>query len=387
MSELITKSFDELNSYLKKKSLQDRFKGYDPFDGLNSPVITKSILGKSRLIRLAWIQFFKRSPINLRKLAFIKHGYNPQALGLFLSSYSLLYKKFKLPEDLETINYLVDKINETKISGYSGACWGYNFSWQARAFYQPLNTPMIVPTAAVFNGLLDANEILASNEVNDLALSTKEFVLNDLNRTYEDKNFAFSYSPLDKTVVFNASLMASKILARIYYINNDNDLLPTIQASVKFCINNQHNNGSWTYGAKSYHQWIDNFHSGYNIECLVDISKYLGSEQYQENIDRGYNYYISTFFDEMGRSKYYSNKLYPIDINSPAQLLVVLATLNKNKDLAELVMNWTSTYMQDGNGFFYYRKHQSYKNKISYLRWSQAWMHYGMAKYLFETNK
>src|SRR5215831_20628650 len=39
------------------------FGGYDPFDGLNSRVIQATPLKNSRVVRLAWTQFHKRSPI------------------------------------------------------------------------------------------------------------------------------------------------------------------------------------------------------------------------------------------------------------------------------------------------------------------------------------
>lgn len=250
MSENIQASFNRLYDYLNNIPLEERFKGYDPFDGLNSPVIENTFLGKFRFIRLVWVQLFKRSPINLRKITLVKPGYNPQALGLFLSAYCKLYRAHERKKDLEAIEFLLKKIEETRIDNYSGACWGYNFSWQARAFYQPLNTPMIVPTAAVFNGLMDAFELLARGEILNIALSVEKFIREDLNRSYEGENFAYSYSPKDNSIVYNASLMASKVLARIYNFTKNDELLTEVDASVMFCINKQQENGEWTYGAK-----------------------------------------------------------------------------------------------------------------------------------------
>ena len=390
MSEKLQHSFQKLYNYLQNFPLEDRFKGMDPFDGLNSPIISKTFFGKSRLLRLIWIQFFKRSPISFRKLALIRPGYNPQALGLFISAYCILYKNHQREDDLRSIKFLLEKIKHSKIEGYSGACWGYNFNWQARAFYQPKNTPMIVPTTAVFNGLMDAYELLEEQEILDLALSTGQFILNDLNRTYEGDNFAFSYSPIDKAVVYNASLMGSKVLSRIYHYTQNEDLLPIINASAQFCVNHQQDDGHWTYGAKPYHQWIDNFHSGYNLECLSDVARFTDSNQFFQIIEKGFKFYCETFFDKIGRSKYYSKKTYPIDINNPAQLLSVTATLNKKLEHEKLINNvlaWTIDNMQDDKGYFYYRQYAKYTNKINYIRWSQAWMFFGMAKYLYEINE
>ena len=57
-----------------------------PYDGLNSTIFRRLpyISGK-RLPRLAWIQFMKRSPFNLRPVLGVKKEHNPKGLGLFLA--------------------------------------------------------------------------------------------------------------------------------------------------------------------------------------------------------------------------------------------------------------------------------------------------------------
>jgi hypothetical protein len=45
-----------------------KYAGYDPFDSLNSGLIGNTPLGNFKLMRLAWLQFGKRSPINFRPL-------------------------------------------------------------------------------------------------------------------------------------------------------------------------------------------------------------------------------------------------------------------------------------------------------------------------------
>jgi hypothetical protein len=45
-----------------------------------------------------------------------------------------------------------------------------------------------------------------------------------------------------------------------------------------------------------------------------------------------------------------------------------------NLALAHGVLRWALTHLWDDRGFFYYRVLRSHTNKISYMRWSQAWM-------------
>ena len=66
------------------------------------------------------------------------------------------------------------------------------------------------------------------------AVSIKDFILKDLNRTYDDSgDFAFSYSPIDKTQVYNASLLGAKILSRIYSYTNEEEL---VECAKKGCF-------------------------------------------------------------------------------------------------------------------------------------------------------
>lgn len=379
MNHQIAYSFKLLKSVIESSPLKSRFKGYDPFDGLNSPIIKNTFLGNSRIIRLAWVQLFKRNPINFRSLAGIKKIENPQALAVFLSSYCQLYKNDGLAKHLESIHYLANRIIELKLTKWSGSCWSYPFAWQARAFYQPKNTPLIIPTNYCFNALLDAHEITQNNEYKTVALSVAEFIIHDLNKTKEGDFFAFSYSPGDKSVVYNASLMASQVMSRCYHYTTDKSYKDIAFASVQYCVNYQKDDGSWTYGKKSFHQWIDNFHSGYNLVCLMDYATYCDDHQFDENIKKGLNYYLNTFFNSDGFSKYFNTKKYPLDINNVAQLVI---TLNKAKKLTEnqvlisSVLNYTITTLQSKKGWFYYQKNKWTTNKNIYLRWSNAWMFY-----------
>ena len=268
----IQNAFEALKGYCEGED----FKGYDPYDGLNSPLF-QSIkpLAKSRFARLAWIQFFKRSPLNLRNLAGINKDYNPKALGLFLSSYCNLYKVEQKSEYLDKIHFFSSRLLELRNMEYSNSCWGYNFDWQARAFFQPKNIPTIVASTFIASALLDAYEITADQILLKTARSTCDFILKDLNRNFDDKgNFAFSYSPLDKSIVFNASLLGSRILSRVYSFTGEVELIEEAKRSVAFCCDHQRIDGSWGYGTYSFHQWVDNFHTAYNLECIAEYAKY-----------------------------------------------------------------------------------------------------------------
>ncbi|MCK5367902.1 MAG: delta-aminolevulinic acid dehydratase [Cyclobacteriaceae bacterium] len=378
----ISKSFEALKKYCEN----EQFKGWDPYDGLNSIFFQKLPIRDNRLIRLAWIQLFKRNPVNLRPIFRISKDFNPKGLGLFLSGYCNLFRQNNEDLYLDRISELSHRILSLESEGYYGSCWGYNFDWQARAFFQPKHTPTVVATSFISYALLDAYDITKEEFLLNTARSACDFILKDLNRTYDKQgNFSFSYSPTDKTQVFNASLLGSKLLSRVYSYTGEEHLINEAKRSVEYCIDHQNENGSWAYGILPFHQWIDNFHSGYNLECISEYQKYSQDFSYNMNLKKGLDYYLNVFFTSEGKSKYYNNKLYPIDIHAPAQMVVTLyrlGELEKNKKLVARVLNWTIGNMQSSKGYFYYQKKKYLSSKIPYMRWAQAWMFYALSFYL-----
>ncbi|MFI5185140.1 MAG: hypothetical protein ACHQF0_00280 [Chitinophagales bacterium] len=380
----ILESFYRLKNYCE----QEDFKGWDPFDGLNSRLFQQlPLLSKKRLPRLVWIQLFKKLPFNLRTVLGVKKGYNPKGIALFLAGYCKLSSLRGLhDESVEKINVLAKRLISLRTDNFSGNCWGYNFDWQSRAFFQPKFTPTVVATTFAANALIDAYEVTNDTVYLDAAIHSKEFILNDLNRTYSGGGkFAFSYSPQDHTSVFNASLLGARLLSRIYSYTNDHELKELAKNAVDYCVDFQNNDGSWMYSPLPYHGWIDNFHTGFNLECISDYALYTNDHSYNNSLCKGMEYYLKTFFDHKGRSKYYSDSLFPIDIHAPSQLVITLEKtkyFNENRELIDRVLKWTITNMQSPDGYFYYQKRKFYTNKIPYMRWSQGWMFYALSAYL-----
>lgn len=195
---------------LKQHCEGEGFKGWDPYDGLNSKLFHAiPFLDKSAIGRLIMIQTFKRNPVNLRRLALIPKDYNAKGIGLLLQGYcnlfnlvkkqNVLSSKLGSMSELESrVVELADLLLSLRSQGdYHGACWGYNFDWQARRlFLFPKNTPTVVATQFCATALMSAYEVTGKKQYLDVALSSAEFVIQDLHRTPYNNGFLFSYSPL-----------------------------------------------------------------------------------------------------------------------------------------------------------------------------------------------
>jgi rhamnogalacturonyl hydrolase YesR len=338
------------------------------------------------LPRLIWIQAFKRSPINLRPLFLIKKEYNPKGLALFLTGYCNLYQITKKADYLQKVHYLAQNLIHLQSKGFSGACWGYNFPWQSRSGFLPKGFPSAVTTSFASYALMDAHDSTGNQEYLDSAMSSCQFILNDLKRTKRGKGYLFSYTPQKPGCVYNASLLASRLLSRAHDYSKDDKLLENARASVLASITAQRADGAWPYGELPFQNWVDSFHTGYNLECISEYQKYSGDTSYSTNLENGFQYYLKKFFLDDGTPKYYDNEIYPIDIHSPAQFIVTLFrmnTLSEHKETVDKVVVWTLDKMQNKkNGSFYYQRRNGLSYRIPYMRWGQAWMFYSLSFFL-----
>lgn len=393
---------DTLTAFLKLKNYceQEGFKGWDPYDGLNSKVFQAlPWLKQSALCRLIVIQGFKRCPINLRHFALVPKEYNAKGIGLFLQGYCNLYRLVErdpqlagglgsLEELRAQIKKLADLLLELRSQGdYSGACWGYNFDWQARRlFLFPKYTPTVVATNFCATALMEAYEVTREQQYLDVALSAAQFVINDLHRTPYKDGFLFSYSPLEgNDTVFNASLLGARLLSFCYHYTKNEEYRALARQTVSACCAAQAEDGSWVYGMLPVQSWIDSFHTGYNLDALIAYQEMTGDVSFTENIERGLLYYLEHFFEQDGTPKYYHDRTYPIDIHCPGQLFVSLARLHRygeHHEFADRVMAWTIGNMQDKKGYFYYQMKPGLSSKIPYMRWSNAFMFYAMSYHL-----
>jgi hypothetical protein len=381
--------FQRLKGYCEKES----FQGWDPYDGLNSKIYNLLPFKRSYYLRLLWTQIFKKSPVNLRRLFLISKGHNAKGVSLFLSAYCNLYVmsrkgniEFGQPEEiLRKVNYFSELLMQLQNPDYSGSCWGYNFDWQNRETFRPKNTPTVVATSFCGEALFRAYEVTENNFFLDCALSSCDFVAKDLNRsTTVDGDLIFSYSPLDHSKVYNASLLGAKLLSIGYSYTRNREWYDLAKRATKTIIDKQQNDGSWIYGEHTVQNWKDSFHTGFNLECIWKVAKNLNVESFESPFQKGLDYYLDNFFDR-GTPKYYNNKTYPIDIHSPAQLIVMLSDTEQfasQKKLIDEVLSWTIDNMQAPTGAFYYQIKKVISSKILYMRWAQAWMFKAFTEYL-----
>jgi len=361
------------------------WKGYDPYDGLNSRVFQWTPLCHSRVARLVLTQFMKRSPVNLRSLLMIPESSSSKSTALFLSAVTRL-RKIGFLEDDSDIRSLAETLLQQRSEGQGFSCWGYSFDWQQRVNFVPKKTPNIICTTFAGNALLDAQDFHGDARYSEICRSAADFLIRRLYHEDSEGSACFSYIPQEQPRVHNANFLGAAYLCRVSNSTGDESLMQPAIKAARFSIAKQMPDGSWYYGEAETQRWIDNFHTGFNLCALHNIAQYSNSTEFDEPLRRGLSYYLSHFFCSDGAPRYFHHSTYPIDIHAVAQSIITLLTLRhldeRAEPMAQAVYKWATTHMLDPAGFFYYQKRRLYTVKIPYIRWGQAWTLLALSKLL-----
>ena len=381
MNDFFHAAYDQLFSWCREHD----FAGRDPFDALNSRLFQSTPLAQSRNARFIWTQLVKRSPSDLRALARVPAERNAKGIALFALAQIAKYRQSRTEESAQQVKTFLTGLLSMRLEGYSGACWGYNFDWQSRNFFAPRDTPTIVPTAFAARALIEAGQ-----DFQDVARSVCEFILRDLPRSVDNATeLCFSYAPNSDTRIFNASLLAAEVLACVGKLTGEHELFEPVERATRYVVNNQRQDGSWFYGTTPKQSWIDNFHTAYvlfSLKRIIAVAPF--GSQFQPALELGYEYWKNNFFLAEGWPKYYHDDPYPVDPHAAASAVITFlecAELDENaSSLARNVAAWTIQNLRDSRGFFYYQRRRFYTVRKPYMRWTQAWMLYALARLLEE---
>jgi hypothetical protein len=124
---------------------------------------------------------------------------------------------------------------------------------------------------------------------------------------------------------------------------------------------------------------------------LGRIAKSCGAEdEIKQALQSGYLFWRERFFLADGWPKYYHDRLYPADAHAAATAIITLLELRELDSgaplLAEKIAAWTIRNLRDARGFFYYQRRRFYTVQTPYMRWTQSWMLYALARLLEEKN-
>ena len=204
-----------------------------------------------------------------------------------------------------------------------------------------------------------------------------------LPRERTEAGTCLSYHALEQHRIHNANMLGAAFLARTGRHSRNAEYLDVAASAMQYSCTRQRPDGSWWYGEEPKYHWIDNFHTGYNLDSLKCYIDSTGDLTFKPGLDTGFQYFKTHFFEASGRPKYYHNRAQPIDIQCAAQAIETLAKFaDRTNDALETAMKvagWTIEHMQDSTGYFYYRKYPLMTARIPMLHWGQATMFAALA--------
>jgi hypothetical protein len=370
-------SLDRTEAFIRTEG----YRGYDPYDGLDSPLFRLPVLDRAMFPRWGFQQVLKRLPFQIRPLLGIHKGYNPVTLALCAQALTWRDMADRTNKDdrRDEVERLVTELDRLRTPGFSGSCWGYDFHWQARYADFPAGHPTVVATGFVTHALFTVWNHYGLERARDLILDAAPFVLQDLNRTRHGDMFCWSYSPTDHQEVLNATMKGARLLTQAVSLGGDPGWLDDARATIRYVVSRQSSNGSWPYSIGDTRSYADHFHTCYNLDCLHEYQALTGDHAFDEALDKGLAYYDAHFFTEEGIPKYYDKSTYPIDATCCGQSLLTLTRFGRLEQAAKTA-RWILAHMSLSGGGFKYQIHPRYENRLVYMRWSVAWIFAGLAR-------
>jgi rhamnogalacturonyl hydrolase YesR len=362
------------------------YKGYDPGDGLTSwfrPFTLRNLFAERLLQQVIW-----KSPWNLRPVAGVKPMDSTKGRGFMAWGYLL---RFKLTGNsvfrdkaIACLNWLI--VN--KSPKYSEYCWGNHFDFTSRGGRIPAQEPTVVWSGLIGQTFLEAYEQLGNEQYLSIAESVCNWIL-ELPREQTPVGSCISYHRRFQSSIHNSNLLGAALLVGTWKHTRREQLFALAREAVRYSCHHQLSDGAWWYGEEPKYHWIDNFHTGYNLDSIKRYIEATGDDLFQENVRRGYRYFVETFFGPSGCPRYYHNKTYPIDIQSAAQAIDTLCLFSAefpgSLNLAANVAQWTIANLLGRSGYFYYRRYSFVTSRTPYFHWGQATMFKALAHLLVVT--
>lgn len=381
----------ELLEYIEN----EKYLGYDPYDFYLSPYakyFPKSIL---------FLHLQKISPINLRPLLGIHKDMVTKVYGLMIDSYLNLYTLSNNIDYLNKSKVLYNQLlNVAVVDTEEELGWGRNYPFKTGGEIHDNKKPLVYLDSRLGLSIVSLYDKTQDKEL----LSVLKRVITNIIRTgrvLKDKQgYSFiGYSPDKNTrLTFNASMVATELF--IKYLDRskqhtcliDNyDLRKVSYDIINTMIHYQEKDGSWAYGYSAKGELFSqrDFHQGFVIDSLYNILPYIEEADFKKQIQdcysKGYDYLKNIQIGEDGEFYWRYPKKYPIDIHNQAQGILSLSINqqdNNNKVLDKIISYTFHHFWNKSKHCFYYQKWWIFRNKISYIRWCNAWMLFSLSSAL-----
>jgi hypothetical protein len=365
------------------------FEGYDPYDFTSSAYLGHS-LKKCKTLMVLGTQAFKFSPFNARHLIGIRKKHNLKTIVLTARSLLKYFGVIGAQEGLKSdFDLLLRIVHASAIRHGDGVCWSrIDYDYYSTTGTQSRNSGIIYLTTLC--GLLYLEAYEHYRDVGYLSAAERiGTFLNSVDVFEEDNRLCYYYTTSLKNRIYNASAHACAFLCRLTYLSGKDIYLDRARRGINYIVSGQNPDGSWDYGIDSNGKRLKlrDYHQGFILDSLYLCSGTPGITVPAEAMARGVRFYLKEGFFSDGRSVFRYPRVWPIDVHNQAQGIITFHLLGgmfpECGEFALKVADWTIKHMYDPvKHIFFYQKWPFFTNRISYMRWNQAWMLFALSHLL-----
>jgi hypothetical protein len=302
---------------LLRRSLADGWAGPDPYDALWGEHWPRVLVDGPRR-RQALIQLHARAPVNVRVLHRRRNPVIAKALAVFGLAACRLHR---LRGNAHTRKAALEPLRLLCADESAGAdAWGYPFPVQTRWSYYAARTPNIVVTSFAIAALSEAAETFGIDEFAVRARRAATWVLDAL---FIEEHGIFVYHPGSDALIHNANLLGARAVRQAGL--DSPAAQRAIERALSTTLEAQNLDGSWPYGQGPGLSFVDSFHTGFVLDCLVTLGQKVPGTA--TALKSGARFYVDRFFGSAGEARLWPDRRFPEDAHSAGTGLTAIAAL------------------------------------------------------------
>ncbi len=348
--------------------------GPDPYDALWGRHWRAAIAGGRRR-RQAWIQLHARAPVNIRPVHRRRDPVVTKALAAFGLAATRVHRISGDPQMRAAALEALGLLFEDRSSGPDA--WGYPFPVQTRWSYYRAGTPNVVVTGFAVTALTEAADAFGVDAFADRARRAGIWVHQTL---FDQRRGIFVYHPASDALIHNANMLGARA---VHQSGLDSPAIRSAtQRATRTTLDAQRPDGSWPYGDGPGLGFVDSFHTGYVLDCLLAVGS--RDPDLLARMRRGAGFYLDHFFGDAGEARLWPNRRFPEDAHSAGTGLSTIASLadagvvgkETGAETARRVLRATLR-----GGHCIHRRYRWGATRVRYPRWCDAHVALGLASY------
>lgn len=377
---------EERIAQLHTLMLRHDYKGHDPFDLLNSPLLSW-IPDRWRIPQLLLSKFGSRiAPHWIRQALRVPTIEDPKIYSCCYFAYRLLGTEWNDVAEamLERLVRMAVQSNGTEAEG-KAIHWGYDYTWGT--LYDGVNprrASTLVPGAFAMLALLHEVVACAGEKYRQPLEQALRWYAIRHRRTGASGSF-LGYFTTSTINTHNANVLGclalsvgGKLIQNEGYLTLAATATETTLAAVRadgFIPYNDHPRGGWT----------DCFHHLYVVAALQGIAAvnpFIDQQNIRQKVERMVEYYRQQFLRDDGLVNYFPNRLHPIDPHNYAAAAIFMVITGDEEDIQQartLLQRLDEIAWNPNKKNYTYRQHPGKKDERFFLRWTQVWMLFALA--------